>query len=99
MIRHYLRRGNHTHFGSYARAMIRPFVSLGAYEEAAVIDGFTRYQPELGELAASRSTNIDVAWRALGAAYDAIAARGAAMTDDELVAYADDALRRLATSS
>ena len=63
VIRHYLRRGNHTHFGSYARAMIRPFVSLGAYEEAAVIDGFTRHQPELGELAVARSTNIDVTRR------------------------------------
>ena len=95
VMRHYLRGGNHTHLGSYARGLIRPLVSLGAHEQAAVVDGFTRSQPELGELAMARSTNIEVAREALGPVYDAAAARGAAMTDEELVTDVDLALRRL----
>ena len=97
VMRHYLRVGNRTHLRSFGRGLIRPLVSLCAYDAAAVVDGATRDQPDLGELAASRATNTTQARDALGPAYHAAAERGATMTDDELVAYLDETITRLAS--
>jgi len=49
---------------------------------------------ELGELAAARVVNTTAAKTALGALYPA-ADRGAAMTDDQLVAYLDRTVARI----
>ena len=68
-----------------------------SYDAAAVVDGATRDQPELGNLAVSRATNITQARDALGPAYHAAAERGATMTDDELVAYLDETITDLAS--
>jgi hypothetical protein len=95
VVMHYLRVGNTTHLRGFARGLLRPLVTLEAYEAAAVLDGATGDQPELGELAAKRSTLIAEASNALGADYDTVAARGRAMTDDELVAHLDDAITML----
>ena len=89
VMRHYLRVGNRTHLRSFGRGLLRPLVTLQAYEAAAIVDGATRAQPELGELAAARAVNTTAAKTALGPSYPAAAERGAAMTDDELVAYLD----------
>jgi predicted ATPase len=92
---HYLRVGNHAHLRGFARALLRPLVLLRAYRAAAVVDGATGDQPEFGELAAARSAHIVAARDALGPAFDDAAALGAGMTDDELVAYLDDAITTL----
>jgi hypothetical protein len=100
VVTHYLRVGNHTHLRGFARALIRPFVSAGCHHAAAVVDGATSDQPELGELEATRSTLLATARSALGADdFRATAARGAAMTDDELVAYLNDAVTTLENAS
>ena len=96
-MRHYLRVGNRTHLRSFGRGLIRPLVSLCAYDAAAVVDGATSDQPDFGELAASRATNTTQARDALGPAYPAAAERGATMTDDELVAYLDETITRIAS--
>jgi hypothetical protein len=92
VVMHYLRVGNNTHLRGFARSLLRPLVTIGAYEAAAVLDGATSDQPELGELAAARSTLITTAKDALGAGCAAAEAHGIAMTDDELVAYLDDVI-------
>jgi hypothetical protein len=74
--------------------LIRPLVRLCAHDAAAVVDGATRDQPELGQLASSRATNIAQARKALGPAFDTAAEHGATMTDDELVAYLDEVTPR-----
>ena len=90
---HYLRVGNHTHLRGFARGLLRPLVAAGAHHAAAVVDGATSDQPELGELESTRTALIASARSALGADdYSAAAARGATMTDDELVTYLDDAI-------
>ena len=63
VMRHYLRVGNRTHLRSFGRGLIRPLVSLCAYDAAAVVDGATWDQPDFGELAASRATNTDTSPR------------------------------------
>jgi predicted ATPase/DNA-binding SARP family transcriptional activator len=97
VMRHYLRVGNRTHLRSFGRGLIRPLVSLHAHQAVAVVDGATRDQPELGELAASRATSTAHARAALGPAYDVAADYGASMTDDELVAHLDEVITQLAT--
>ena len=102
VMRHYLRVGNRTHLRSFGRGLLRPLVSLHAYEAAAIVDGATRAQPELGELAAAPAVDTTAARTTLGSSYRAAAERGAAMTDDELVTYLDrtmTALGAVATSS
>ena len=89
VMRHYLRVGNRTHLRGFGRGLLGPLVALQAYEAAAVVDGATRGQPELGKLAAARAVNTTAAKTALGASYPAAADRGAAMTDDLLIAYLD----------
>ena len=97
VMRHYLRVGNRTHLRSFGRGLIHPLVSLCAYEAAAVVDGATSDQPDFGELAASRATTTTQARDALGPTYPAAAQRGATMTDDELVAYLDETITRIAS--
>jgi predicted ATPase len=93
VVTHYLRVGNHAHLRAFARGLLRPLVAVGAHRAAAVVDGATTDQPELGELEATRSALIATARGALGADdYAAAAAQGATMTDDELVAYLNDTL-------
>ena len=67
VMRHYLRVGNRAHLRSFGRGLLRPLVALQAYEAAAIVDGATRTQPELGELAADRAVNTTAAKSALGA--------------------------------
>ena len=101
-MRHYLRVGNRTHLRSFGRGLLRPLATLQAYEAAAIVDGATRAQPELGELTAARAVDTTAARTTLGSSYRAAAERGAAMTDDELVTYLDrtmTALGVVATSS
>jgi predicted ATPase/DNA-binding SARP family transcriptional activator len=95
VMRHYLRAGNRTHLRSFGRGLIHPLVQLDAYEAAAIVDGATRDQPELGPLAASRAASTTQVRDALGPAYDTAANRGARMTDDELVAYLEDTIVRI----
>ena len=97
VMRHYLRVGNRTHLRSFGRGLIGPLLRLCAYDAAAVVDGATSDQPDFGELAASRATNTRQARDALGPAYPAAAQRGATMTDDELVAYLDETITRIAS--
>jgi hypothetical protein len=99
VMRHYLRVGNRTHLRSFGRGLLRPLITLQAYEAAAIVDGATRAQPELGELAAARAVDTTAATTALGSSYLAAAERGAAMTDDELVAYLDRTIAAITSQS
>jgi predicted ATPase/DNA-binding SARP family transcriptional activator len=99
VVAHYLRVGNRTHLRGFARGLIRPFVSAGCHHAAAVVDGATSDQPELGELEATRSALLDTARKALGGDnYRDAAEHGATMTDDELVAFLDDAVSMMENS-
>ena len=97
VLNHYLLVGNRAHLRAFSRNLLRSLITVGAHEAAAVVDGATSDQPELAELAAGRATRIAEARHALGSDYAAAAARGAAMTDDELVAYLDDIITELET--
>ena len=97
VMRHYLRVGNRTHLRGFGRGLIRPLVRLCAHDAAAVVDGATRDQPEPGQLASSRATNIGQARNALGPAVNTAAEFGATMTDDELVAHLDEVITQIAT--
>jgi predicted ATPase/DNA-binding SARP family transcriptional activator len=99
VMHHYLRVGNRTHLRSFARGLLEPLITLSAHEAAAVLDGATQDQPELAVRAAGRATPIVRTRLALGAGYEAAAARGASMTDDELVAYLDDTVAVLEQAS
>ena len=95
MLNHYLRRRQPLHLRAFARDLLLPLIALGANEAAAIVDGATNDQPKFAELAAGRSAPIAQAQTALGADYAPAAARGAALTDDELVAYLDDTITKL----
>ena len=86
---HYLRVGNRNHLRSFGRSLIRPLIEMGLDEAAAVLDGATNDQPEFNEMITTQPSHIDTAHARLGPVYDTAFARGAAMADDELVAYLD----------
>jgi predicted ATPase/DNA-binding SARP family transcriptional activator len=89
---HYLRLGNRNHLRSFGRSLVRILIELGLDEAAAVLDGATSDQPEFTEMITGNPTHIDTARARLGPGYDTAFAQGAAMTDDELVAYLDGIL-------
>jgi hypothetical protein len=81
--------GNRNHLRSFGRSLIRVLVELGADEAAAVLDGATSDQPEFTEMVTGDPTDIEKARARLGPVDEIAFARGAAMTDDELVEYLD----------
>ena len=96
MLTHYLRLGNRTHLREFARGSVIPLVDCQQWEAAATVEGATRasahFLPTLGELlgrAVSRVRDM------IGEEFDAAADRGAAMTDEELVAYVCTVAARL----
>ena len=97
VMKHYLAVGNRAHLRSFARGLLQPLVLLARHEAAAIVDGATSSQPELGAGAERRQTWTERAERTLGPAFPASVERGAAMTDDELVAYLDETLNELDT--
>ncbi len=84
---HYVRVGNRTHLREFARGAVVPLSQCEQWEPAATVEGATRssalFQTTLGEALPGA---IAQACSAIGEVeYDSAAARGAAMTDDELV--------------
>jgi predicted ATPase/class 3 adenylate cyclase len=96
MLSLYLRVGNRTHLREFARGSVIPLVDCQQWEAAAIVEGATRasghFLPTLGQLlrrAVSRARDM------IGEEFDAAADRGAAMTDEELVAYVCTVAARL----
>ena len=88
MLAHYLRVGNRTHLREFARGVVVPLTQCEEWTAAATVEGATRssalFRTTLGEpLHDALASARDV----LGSGYDVAAARGAAMSDDELVAF------------
>ena len=83
-----MRVGNHLQLSEFGRAAVISLAACELWEAAATVEGATRssalFETSLGDSlpAAVRSTR-----EAMGEAYEAAAQRGAAMSDDELVAY------------
>jgi hypothetical protein len=85
---HYLQVGNRVHLREFARGSVISLAGCKAWEAAATVEGATRasalFQTTLGE---PLHDAIRRGRDAIGDDYEVCAARGAAMTDEELVAY------------
>ncbi|HMK12913.1 MAG TPA: NB-ARC domain-containing protein [Acidimicrobiales bacterium] len=85
---HYLGSGNRLHIREFGRALVAPLAECRSWEAAAIVEGATRdaalFAITLGD---SLYDAIDRVRDEIGDEYERCARRGAAMSDDELVAY------------
>ncbi len=97
VLAHYLRVGNRTHLREFARGLVTPLADCHQWEAAATLEGATRASAHF--LPAQQKEQISRAIRhtrdVIGKEFEAAADRGAAMTDEELVAYVSDLAARL----
>jgi hypothetical protein len=88
LMAHYLRVGNRTHLREFARGAVSPLARCEQWEAAATLEGATRASALFRTTVAEPVAHAEADTRAaLGDQYDAAAARGAVMTDDELVTF------------
>jgi hypothetical protein len=88
VLANFLRVGNRTHVREFARAVLPPLAGCACWQAVAVVDGATRSSAMIASLRKGQVAHAIASSRsALGDDYEAAAARGALMTDDELVDF------------
>jgi hypothetical protein len=88
LMAHYLRVGNRTHLREFARGAVSPLARCEQWEAAATVEGATRSSELFRMTVAGPVADAEAKSRAaLAERYDTAAARGAAMTDDDLVRF------------